>query len=127
MILFIVLKLSSEVWVLIGIAIGAVLTGSINYLIQRSKFEHNKEMFYLQNMSKEKVKEHLLELLNHKKYPERKFETIRKRIGAYSDEELRLILIEVGGIKVKSKNGEEIWYLKERNNDRKNPSKEGYS
>lgn len=114
-------------WALIGVVIGAVLTGLINYLLQKAQFKHNKEMFYLQNMSKEMVKEHLIELLNHKKYPERKFVTIRKRVGAYSDEELRLFLIEIGALKVTSVEGIEFWYLKERNEERKNPTKEGYS
>lgn len=122
----ILFNLSNEIWVIIGVIVGSILTGSINFLLQKSQFEHNKEMFYLQNISKEKVKEHLLELLNHKKYPERKYTTIRKRIGAFNDDELRVLLIEIGGIKVESK-GVEYWYLKERNDERKNPSKEGYS
>src|SRR5690606_10602478 len=106
----IILELSSEVWALVGVVTGAVLTGGINYLLQSTQFTHNKEMFYLQNMSKEKVKEYLVELLNHKKYPERKFVTIRKRIGAYSDDELRIFLAEVGAVTSKSKKGDELWY-----------------
>lgn len=123
----ILLEWTSEMWALAGVVIGAVLTGGFNYLLQLSQFKHNKEMYYLQNMSKEKVKEYLIELLNHKKYPERKFITLRKRIGAYSDDELRIFLVEVGALTSKSYNGEELWYLKERNSERNNPSKEGYS
>lgn len=119
--------LGPEIWALIGVVIGGLLTGFINYLLQRGQFRHNKEMYYLQNMSREKVKEYLLELLHHKKYPERKFVTLRKRVGAYSDDELRILLTEVGAIKTQSADGTELWYLKERDQERKNPSTPGYS
>ncbi len=123
----VILAWSSETWAIIGVIVGALLTGGINYLLQLSQFRHNREMFLLKNMSKEKIKEHLLELLNHKKYPERKFTTLRKRVGAYSDEELRILLTEVGALKVQSDNGDELWYLRKRNNERNKPSKKGYS
>lgn len=119
--------LSTQMWTIIGVLVGGLLTGFINYFLQRSQFRHNKEMYYLQNMSREKVKEYLIELLNHKKYPERKYVTLRKRVGAYSDEELRILLTEVGALKSQSKEGEELWYLKERDHERKNPTKKGYS
>lgn len=120
-------SLSAEVWAIIGVVVGGLLTGFVNYFLQKSQFKHNKEMYYLQNMSKEKVKDYLKELLNHKKYPERKFITLRKRVGAYSDDELRILLTEVGALKSLRDDGIELWYLKERNKERKNPSKEGYS
>ena len=120
-------EISPQAWTLIGVVIGGLLTGTINYFLQKSQFSHNKEMYYLQNMSKENVKEYLIELLNHKKYPERKFLTIRKRVGAYSDDELRILLTEVGGLKSQSTDGTELWYLKERDSERKNPIKKGFS
>lgn len=85
-------------------------------------------MFYLQNLSKEKAKELLIELLNHKTHVDPKFETIRKRVGAFSDEKLRLFLVEVvGGIKILgNKNGLEYWYLKSREVERPNSTPEGY-
>lgn len=127
MVSLIFLLSSSAGWAISGVIVGGLLTGGINYLLQRSQFKHNKEMYYLENMSKERVKEHLVELLNHKKYPERNFITLRKRIGAYSDDELRILLAEVGALKVEAKSGEERWYLKERNDERVNPAREGYS
>lgn len=120
-------SLGPEAWALIGVVVGGLLTGLINYLLQRGQFKHNKEMYYLQNMSREKVKEYLIELLHHKKYPERKYVTLRKRIGAYSDDELRILLTEVGAIKTQSSDGIEFWYLKEREQERSKPSKPGYS
>ncbi|MFY0604099.1 MAG: hypothetical protein JXQ93_09120 [Flavobacteriaceae bacterium] len=125
--LFFATTIGPETWALIGVLVGGLLTEFINYLLQKSQFKHNKEMYYLQNMSREKVKEYLIELLNHKKYPERKYVTIRKRVGAYSDDDLRILLIEVGALKSQSKDGTELWYLKERDQERNNPTKKGYS
>lgn len=45
------------IWAIIGVAVGGLLTGFINYLLQRSQFKHNKEMFYLKNQSAERSKE----------------------------------------------------------------------
>ncbi|MDT7832139.1 hypothetical protein RQM59_07085 [Flavobacteriaceae bacterium S356] len=125
--LFFEATLGPEIWALIGVLVGGLLTGLINYLLQRSQFKHNKEMYYLQNTSRENVKDYLIELLNHKKYPERKYVTLRKRIGAYSDDDLRILLTEVGAIKSQAKDGTELWYLKERNDERKNAIKKGYN
>lgn len=113
-------------WTIIGVLIGAIATGGINYFLQKNQFKHNIEMFRLQNQSKEQVKEYLLELLNHKKYTDREFRTIKKRIGAFSDEELRLLLIEVGAKKSENTKGEETWYLKSREAERPNSIKPGF-
>lgn len=116
---------SDALWTLAGVIIGALLTGGINYLLQKGQFEHNKEMYYLQNMSKKKTLEYLTELLQHKRYPKRAFSTLRDRIGAYSEEELRRFLIELDAVKT-NVNGEEHWHLKSRESELKNPPKRGY-
>ena len=105
-------------WALAGVIIGAISTGIINYLLQLSQFKHNKDMYYLQNQSKEQVKEILLELLNHRTYTDRSFSTIRKRIGGYTDDELKLLLHEVGAKKSISRTDDEWWYLKDRTEER---------
>ena len=53
--------------------------------------------------------------------------TLRKRVGAFSDEELRILLVEAGALKVTGENETELWYLKEREGERKNSVKNGYS
>lgn len=82
----------------------------------------NKEMYFLQNKSKESVKETLLELLNHRNYVDRSFKALSERIGGYNDKELRLILNEVGAVKVNKKDAKdgknEWWYLKDRKGER---------
>jgi len=119
---------NSVLWALIGVIIGALLTGIINYVLQLSQFKHNKEMYYLQNKSKESVKETLLELLNHRKFIDRSFKAISARIGGYDDKELRQLLNEVGAVLVNKKDAKddknEWWYLKERKEERKKKKKE---
>lgn len=114
-----ILKFTSNapLWALLGVITGSLLTGFINYMLQRGQFKHNKEMFFLQNQSKEFVKELLLEWLNHKTFVARSFKTLRKRIGGYTDEELRKILHEIEAKKTKNNKSEEIWYLKEREDE----------
>ena len=113
------LEWSSGTWTLLGVLIGGLLTGGINYLLQRSQFKHNKEMYYLQNQSKEQVKEIIEELLNHRSYTDRSFEAISKRIGGYNENEIRQILHEVGAKKSSRNDGPgEWWYLKERAQER---------
>lgn len=113
-------------WTIMGVLIGAIATGGINYLLQNSQFNHNIKMFRLQNLSRELVKEHLEELLNHRTYTDREFTTIRKRIGAFSDDELRVLLVEIGGKKSQNKKGKETWYLKTRETERQNSINKGY-
>jgi hypothetical protein len=110
---------NSVFWALIGVIVGALLTGIINYLLQLSQFKHNKEMFFIQNQTKEKVKEILIELLNHRKYTDRTFEALKKRVGGHTDDEIRKLLHEVDAQKSSNRKGEEVWHLKEREEEQK--------
>lgn len=105
-------------WALIGVVLGAFLTGIINYLLQLSQFKHNKEMFFIQNQTKEKVKEILIDMLSHLKYTDRTFKALRKRVGGHTDDEIKKLLHEVSAKKSTNKKGEEVWYLKEREEER---------
>src|ERR1035437_1099247 len=90
-------------WAIVGVVVGGLLSGVINYFLQLSQFNHNKEMYFLQNQSKEQVKETLKELLNHRTYTDRNFATMRKRIGGYNDDEIRQMLHEIGATKSSSR------------------------
>ena len=111
--------MGTALWTLIGVIIGGLLTGIINYLLQKSQFKHNKEMFRLQNRSKEMVKDILNDMLNHRTHTDRSFGALKKRIGGYSDDEIRQILHEIGAIKTtRPDDNNEWWYLKERYQER---------
>jgi hypothetical protein len=117
--ILLIIQLPPALWALFGVIIGALLTGIINFLLQKSQFKHNKEMYYLQNQSREQVKEIILDLLNHRSFTDRSFEAIHKRIGGYSEDAIRQMLHEVGAIPSSRKDGlGEWWYLKERAQER---------
>lgn len=105
-------------WALAGVVVGGVLSGFINFLLQKSQFNHNKEMFMLQNRSSEMVKTLLTDMLNHRKQTDRSFSALKKPIGGYSDDEIRQLLHEVGARKVSRPDGSEWWYLIEREQER---------
>jgi hypothetical protein len=57
-------------------------------------------------------------LLMHEKWRRRTFATIKKRIGGFSDDELRQYLVRSGAIRGESRDdGEELWGLRSRNSD----------
>jgi hypothetical protein len=111
--------MSDAGWALAGVAIGGLFTGIINYLLQKSQFKHNKEMFVLQNQSTEVVKSLLTEKLSNGSNTDRSFEALKQPIGGYSDDEVRQLLHEIGAMKVLSTDGTEWWYLLSRENERK--------
>lgn len=111
--------MNEAIWALIGVGVGALLTGWINYGLQKRQFQHNLDMFRLENQSKETVKDILSDLLWHKKFIERSLNALKQNIGGYSEDEIRQLLHEVGAVKTtRKKDGTEWWYLKEREEER---------
>ena len=111
--------MTEAIWALIGVIIGGIITGLINYFLQKNQFKHNKEMFFLQNKSKESVKEILTDMLWHKEHIDRSFTALKKRIGGYSEDEIRQVLHEIGALKaIRTEDKSEWWYLKERQEER---------
>jgi nitrogen fixation-related uncharacterized protein len=109
---------SEAAWALVGVVIGTLGTGFFNWLLQSKQFEHNKEMFLLQNKSAETVKALLIDMLNHRSYTDRSFTALKAPIGGYSDDEVRQFLHEVGAKKVTREDGSEWWYLLSRQEER---------
>jgi len=109
--------MTAPLWALIGVVTGGLLTGLINYLLQTKRFAHEKDMFLLQNQSKEMVKNILAEMLNHRSYTDRNFAALKKPIGGYSDDEIRQLLHELNAKKI-DRDGGEWWYLLDREEER---------
>jgi hypothetical protein len=115
---------SPAVWALIGVIIGGLLTGIFNFILQNRQFSHNKEMFSLQNKSNEQAKGILEEMLNNKKFVDRSFAALKGKIGGFSDDEIRRLLIELGAIKTtRPDDNSEWWYLKDRRDERNKEQK----
>jgi hypothetical protein len=95
------------------------MTGLVVWLQQSRQFAHEKEMFTLKSASAEMVKTVLAEMLNHRRYVERSFETLKKSVAGYSDDAIRQFLHEVGARRVEREDGaEEWWYLATRQEER---------
>jgi hypothetical protein len=105
------------VWALVGVAVGAGITGAISWIQQTRQFAHEKEMFTLKNKSAEMVKAILAEMLNHRRYVERSFDALKKAVGEYSDEAVRQFLHEIGARRTERDEGE-WWYLTSREDER---------
>ena len=58
------------------------------------------------------------ELLSDTKWRLRSFKVIRHHLGGFEDNELRKVLVRCGSIRFKSRSGEELWGLIDRNRDR---------
>ena len=52
--------------------------------------------------------------LGHKGYTDRSFDTLKKHLGGFEDDELRKILVRAGAIRVFREDGSEWWRLLER-------------
>lgn len=109
--------MSAPFWALLGVVIGGLLGGVMNYILQAKRFAHEKEMFLLKNQSAEVVKSLLKEMLSHSSYTDRSFDALRKPIGGYSDDEVRKFLHEVSAKRI-ARDGEEWWYLIAREEER---------
>lgn len=101
-------------WAILGVVIGALSSGIVSVLLQNRSFAHEKEMLKLQNQSEENVKETLVDILNHRKFVRRSFDAISKRVGGYSEDEIRKLLHEVNAKRAGTTNDGEWWYLAER-------------
>jgi len=113
-------------WALIGVVVGAGITGVINWIQQSRQLAHDKEMFTLKNKSADMVKAILAEMLNHRRYVERSFEALKKSVDGYSDEAIRQFLQEIGARRTERDDGaEEWWYLTSRQQERVARTKPG--
>lgn len=111
--------MSDAMWALIGVVVGAGITGVVNWIQQSRQFAHDREMFTLKNKSADMVKAILAEMLNHRRYVERSFEALKKSVGGYSDEAIRQFLHEIGARRTERDDGaEEWWYLTSRQQER---------
>ena len=109
---------NSAVWAILGVIVGTLTSGLVNWLLQKNQFRHNIDMIRIQNKSADFVKELLTEMLNHRSYTDRSFTALKIPIGGYTDDEIRKFLHDVDAKKTIRDDGSEWWYLKSRNEER---------
>ncbi|MCJ0765273.1 hypothetical protein [Variovorax terrae] len=94
--------------------LGAAVGGGISYLLNRQQFNHQIKVLHEQNKAEFMAEETARHFLSHKSFTDRSFETLRKNLGGFEDDELRRILVRAGAIRVYREDGSEWWRLLSR-------------
>jgi hypothetical protein len=64
------------------------------------------------------AEEAIRQLLFHPEWELRSFELIKRRIGGFTEDELRQLLVRAGALRFEGTDGKELWGLRERNQAR---------
>jgi hypothetical protein len=91
-------------WEFVTAVIVAASTGYITFRVQEERLKKElKTEFMAEKVAKD--------LLSNEKWKQRSFDTIKKRLGGFEDDELRKILVRAGAVRFEGSNGEELWGL----------------
>ena len=93
---------------------GALLGGLISYFLQKQQFNHQLMLAREENKIEYMAESTAKHFLNHKGYTDRSFETLKKHLGGFEDDELRKILVRAGAIREYRDDGTEWWRLLSR-------------
>lgn len=93
---------------------GALVGGCITYFLNKQLHRHQLQMLREQNKTDYVAEETARHFLNHEGYTDRSFDTLKKHLGGFEDNELRKILVRAGAIRVMREDGSEWWRLLSR-------------
>lgn len=93
---------------------GTIIGGLISYLLQRQRFNHELKIKQQEHRTEFMAESTVKHFLNHKTFTDRSFETIKKHLGGFDDDELRKILVRAGAIRTFRDDGSEWWRLLSR-------------
>lgn len=102
-----------EYLTLVSSLIGVIVGGGISYLLQRNQLRHAYKLKVEELKTEYMAEQTAKYYLSHQGYTDRKFETIKKGLGGFEDDELRKILVRAGAIR-SFRADEEWWTLLER-------------
>lgn len=94
--------------------VGVIIGGGISYWLQSQKFQQDIELLKQQFKTEFMAEETARHFLNHKTYTDRSFETLKKHLGGFEDDELRKILVRAGAIRTYREDNSEWWRLLSR-------------
>ena len=86
----------------------SLLTGLLAFWVQEKKLKMELRTEFMAEQATRT-------LLESDKWGKRSFDAIKKRLGGFSDDELRKILVRAGAVRFESVEGEELWGLIARN------------
>jgi hypothetical protein len=106
--------MDAALWSSLSALLGVVVGGAISYLLNRQQFRNQmriqQELHKVEFMAEATARH----FLGHKSFTDRSFETLRKHLGGFTDDELRKILVRAGAIRVYRQDGSEWWRLLSR-------------
>lgn len=91
-------------------ALTAALTGLITFSIQERRIRAELRTEFMA----EQALRHLLQV---EKWRKRSFAAIQRRIGGFTDDELRKLLVRAGAVRFEEQDGGEVWGLLSRNEE----------
>jgi len=94
--------------------IGTLVGGFVTYLTQRAQFKNELAKIREENRTEFQAEQTAMHYLSHKNYTDRSFETLKKHLGGFEDNELRKILVRAGAIRTYRDDGSEWWRLLSR-------------
>ena|SRR5208283_4076270 len=103
-------ELTSGLFALLGVLVGGLISG----WLQRERNVHELAI-HRENIKTEFMAEVTAQhYLSHKIHVDRSFELLRRRLGGFSDDELRKILVRAGAVRFIRDDGSEWWRLLSR-------------
>ncbi len=106
--------MDAALWSSFSALLGAVVGGSISYLLNRQQLANQLRIQQEQHKVEFMAETTARHFLNHRSYTDRSFDTLRKHLGGFDDDELRKILVRAGAIRVFREDGSEWWRLLSR-------------
>jgi hypothetical protein len=100
--------MSPEIQTIATSIITAAITGYIAFATQKERLRWELRTEFMA----EQVAKHLLE---RQRWGKRTFAAIKSRLGGFTDEELRRILVRAGAVRFEGEDGSEFWGLMSRN------------
>ena len=87
--------------------IGTLAGGWVSYLTQRAHLKNELVKIREENRTEFQAEKTVLYYLSHRGYTDRSFETLKKSLGGFEDDELRKILVRAGAVRTYRKDGSE--------------------
>ncbi|NML43742.1 hypothetical protein HHL11_08275 [Ramlibacter sp. G-1-2-2] len=106
--------MDAALWSTFSALFGAAVGGGISYLLNRQQLQNQLRVLQEQHKVEFMAEETARHFLSHKSYTDRSFDTLRKHLGGFEDDELRKILVRAGAIRVFRDDGSEWWRLLSR-------------
>jgi hypothetical protein len=94
--------------------LGTLVGGLLSFFLQKQRFEQELKVKQEEDKTEFMAESTAKHFLNHKKFTDRSFDTLKKHLGGFEDDELRKILVRSGAIRTFREDGSEWWRLLSR-------------